>query len=260
MSYLARVMLALVLLPTVCFADAEALINRRLAYRETILGQRAPQAVERLVKDEHTVVTFVADLPPDHAKTHFFIDVDWKFDYKYKALEEGDARELELTVSNVRLQIAERHVVRLPLAFHRADVWETQLLLHEFDHVAVSGDQRIRLLLAEVCGKLPTIAVQLVDDKKPDDAFLGKLVNKEINRRKDAVVNLARANYVLLDKVSEHGKVPVPQRERFFTQLFTRANLRQHRFPYLEQVSKLLESEAYRAVKPKHLKADPAAR
>ena len=73
-------------------------------------------------------------------------------------------------------------------------------------------------------------------------------------------LELARANYVLLDKVSDHGQIPIPQREQFFAQLFTRANLQRNRFPFLDQVSKLLESEAYRAVKPKNLTADPAAR
>ena len=89
---------------------------------------------------------------------------------------------------------------------------------------------------------------------------MGSLVNKEVTRRKDAVIEVARANYVLLDKVSDHGQIPIPDRQRFFAQLFMTANLRQHRFPYLSQVSKLLASDAYRAVKPKHLKADPAER
>lgn len=260
MNCLARVLLAIVLLPVVTFGDADALINPRLAYRETILGQRAPKAVERLVKDEQTVVTFVADLPEGKGKTNFFIDVDWKYNYNYKILQQGDARRLELTVIDLRLQFSERHVVQMPLAYHHAEVWDTQLLLHEFDHVALSGDQRIKLLLDELCGKLPTITVKLAGDKKPDDAFLGETVNDEITRREQAVLDLVRANYVLLDKVSDHGRVPIPNREQFFAQLFTRTNLQQHRFPYLKQVSKLLDSEAYRAVKPNHLKTDPAAR
>jgi hypothetical protein len=260
MTCLARVLLAVMLLPNVCLGDVDALVDGRLVYRETILGRRAPKGVERLVKDEQTVVTFVADLPEGKGKTNFFIDVDWKYNYNYKILQQGDARQLELTVIDLRLQFSERHVVQMPLAYHRADVWETQLLLHEFDHVALSGDQRIKLLLDEVCGNLPTITVKLAGDEKPDDAFLGERVNDEITRREKAVLNLVRANYLLLDKVSDHGRVPIPNREQFFAQLFTRANLQQHRFPYLEQVSKLLDSEAYRAVKLKHLKTDPAAR
>lgn len=257
---LTAMLLAAALLPNVCWGDAEALINRRFAYRETILDQRAPPALERLVKEERTVVTFVEDLPATEGKTHFFIDADWTFDFSYKITPQPDDRQVAVTVSNLRLTFSERHVVRMPLAFHRADAWETQLLLHEFDHVAVSGDDRIRLLLDEVCGNLPTLTAPLRGADKPDEARLSELVNNEINRRQQAVIALVRANYVLLDKVSEHGQIPVPQRERFFAQLFTRANLQQNRFPYLQQVSKLLESEAYLAVKPKHLKADPAAR
>ena len=260
MNRLALVLLAAVLLPNLCFGDADALINRRFAYGETILGQRAPAAIERLIKGEQAVVTFVDDLPPNKGKTHFFINVDWKFNYRYEILTKDNARQVALTVTNVRLKIAQRHVVRMPLAFHHADVWETQLLLHEFDHVALSGDARIRLLLQEVCGRLPPITAELAGNKEPDDAFLSELVNKEIKRREQSVSELVKANYVLLDKVSKHGKIPTPQREQFFTRLFTRANLQQNRFPYIEQVGKLLASEAYRAVKPKHLKTDPAAR
>ena len=260
MNCLARMLIAVALLPTASFGDADAIINRRLAYRETILDQRAPMAIERLVKGEQTVVTFVDDLPADKAKTHFFIDVDWKYDYTYKIRQQNGTRQVALTVTDIQLEITVRHVVQMPLAFHHVGIWETQLLLHEFDHVALSGDTRIRRLLKEVCGNLSTITATQTGSSKPKDAFLAELINKEITRREEGVLDLVRSNYVLLDKVSDHGRISIPNRSQFFAQLFTQANLQQHRFPFLEQVSKLLASEAYREVKPKNLPTDPAAR
>lgn len=261
MNGFARTLLLVLLLTQVgSSADLDALINRDLAFRDTILGQHAPAAISRLIKGEATVVTFVPDLPDREGKTHFHIDLDWKYDFKYRTKKTKDAVEVTLSVSNLRVDVDIRHVVRMPKAYYRDDIWQTQLLLHEFDHVAVSGDGRVRMLLDELCGKLPQLRAKLTSGDRPSDAFCRAVINREFARRKDAVIALIGANYVLLDKVSDHGRRVVPDRKQFFTRLYTQRNLEERRFPYLQAVSKLLESDAYRAVKAKNLVKDPTER
>jgi hypothetical protein len=52
-----------------------------------------------------------------------------------------------------------------------------------------------------------------------------------------------------LDKISEHGKKPIPDRERFFLQLYGPENLRKQKFAYMKEVGSLLNSKGY--AKPK---------
>lgn len=240
-------------------ADASALINRDLVFRTEILDQRAPDAVQRLITNKDAVITFVGDLAKEHGKTHFFMNVDWKFDYKYRTRTQANSVEVTLEASNIRVECKTRHIVRMPLAYHRVDVWQTQLLLHELDHVAVSGDDRVQMLLEALCSNLPPITTKLMSGTKPSDKFCVAAISQEINRRRNAVIELARANYVLLDKLTEHGQRPVPNRLRFFAGLYTERNLEQNRFPFAKEVATLLESEEYRAVKPPNLATDPTA-
>ena len=65
------------LLPAVAKADADGLINKQLAFRDTILGQPAPRALRGLIKEGDVTVTFVTDLRASEGKTHYFFDVDF---------------------------------------------------------------------------------------------------------------------------------------------------------------------------------------
>ena len=240
--------------------DFDSLINLELAFRDTILDTPAPQHYQALIRDGETTITFVGDLPGTVGKTDFFLDLDWSYDYRYTAEIIDGNTSVAVNAMNIQLKPRLRHVIRLPVAFHHAGVWATPLLAHEFDHVAVSLDPRPRALLVHLCRNLPTYRFTINGQTKPSDEPMREGINREIRRRQSAVLDLLRANYVALDKVSKHGRQAIEQRDEFFETLYTRQNLEAAGFPFLRQADSLLASQSYQRLGPRHLASPPAAR
>ena len=242
--------------PVAHCAEAADLINEALAFRTVIKDQTAPAGIASLIKLGDVTTTFVDDLAA-RGVTHFLIDFDWTFDYRYKILERHGGRQLKLTAENIKPKITLRHVVRMPRSYYRSSVWESQLMRHEFDHVAASADPRPLLLLRHLLRSISVIDHALQATGKPSSELCSKLINAELNRREQAVSALIRANYELLDKVSKHGTLRVPNRNAFFARLYTKPNLEEMRFPFVKEVVHLLETDVYRLAKLPHLAADP---
>jgi hypothetical protein len=124
--------------------------------------------------------------------------------------------------------------------------WNDPLLRHEFDHVAVSTDPRAALLAEHLLRKIRKLTVA-IDPRQPvDSQHVDQIVLEEIGRRREAVVDLIRANYLRLDEVTRHGARPLADRESFFKSLYTESELRKSGFRYLAEAANLLGSAAYR--------------
>ena len=243
------------------YADGfDSLINLELAFRDKILDQPAPNCYQALIRDGETTISFVRDFPDSIGKTDFFLNSDWSYNYRYTNRATETGTEVSVTALNIKIAPRLRHLIRLPLAWYQAEVWESRLLSHEFDHVAVSLDPRPRALLVHLCSKLPTHRFSIGAEEKPSDKQLRQRIDREIQRRVSAVLDLVRANYVLLDKVSRNGQVAMRDRNAFFKRLYTRSNLEATEFPFRQEVAPLLESERYRQLRPRHVPVDPTAR
>ncbi|MDA1053555.1 MAG: hypothetical protein O3C40_24165 [Planctomycetota bacterium] len=239
--------------------DFDSLINLELAFRDTILDQPAPRHYQSLIRDGETTITFVRDLPGRVGKTDFLLNLDWSYDYRYATQTTDGITEVSVTPRNIKLTPRLRHVIRMPVAFYHAEVWESQLLGHEFDHVSVSLDPRPRALLLHLCSDLPTYRFSMEGTEKPSDARMREGINREIQRRQSAILDLLRANYVALDKVSQHGRTAMEDRSDFFESLYTRPTLEASGFPFLKEVRSVLESDEYRQLRSRHVPADPVA-
>ena len=155
--------------------------------------------------------------------------------------------------ANVRVE----HVVRLPIKYKTDTVWNGRLLRHEFDHVAVSLDPRPVLLVQHLCQNLPPVERTLAAGEEPSDVVYKRIINEEFDRRLKAVNALLQANYVLLDQISKHGTIPIPKRAEFFRKLYTKENLAEQKFPFVEDAIPLLESPSYQQAELRFLPRDP---
>lgn len=239
--------------PTARADDLDSLINLELAFRDTILQTPAPKRFQQLIRDGETTITFVDDFSDSVGKTDFFLNLDWSFKYRYKTQTTDSVTSVLVTPENVKLQPRVRHVIRMPVALYNAQVWESHLLAHEFDHVAISLDPRPRALLVHLCGNLPTYQFPTNGSEKPSDQQMRERINNDIKSRESAVLDLLRANYVALDKVSKHGGVAIQDRRAFFASLYSRSNLEATKFAYLREVASLLESDQYRDLRPRQV-------
>ena len=123
--------------------------------------------------------------------------------------------------------------------------WHNRLLDHEYDHVAVSSDDRVVKLLKHLASNFVIKDIQVGSRDKITKAFLRARINDQLGKYENAIEQSVRSNYKLLDKMSIHGKKAIPDRDLFFSQLYGPANLRRHKFPYLQRVRSLLDSKDY---------------
>jgi hypothetical protein len=214
---------------------------------------------------EHGRVNVVYESEPEFVKAgrgwaDFHVQLRYSFQYDATKTRKGGRWHVKLAITKLDTKIELTHLIRLPLTFQSPDVWHSRILRHEFDHVAVSLDPRAMLLLTHLLDHLPEIERTLEPTESPTQELLNKLVDDEIVKRRQAVVELMRQNNLRLDKLSAHGAQPVPERAAFFAQLYTKENLAETKFPYVEPVLDLLETPEFQRAKLPFLTADPAGR
>ena len=224
---------------------------------------KAPKELRPLIQDGTITLVFNSDpefVKANIGKAHFYLRMTQKFGYGFSKSKKNEQWQVKVTPKNVEATVRVEHVVRLPVKYKAETVWKGRLLRHEFDHVAISLDPRPALLLEHLCRNLPPLDRTLAAGEEPSDAVYKRIINEEIDRRRDAVNELIQANYVLLDQVSKHGSIPIPKRAEFFGKLFTKENLAEQKFPYVADVLALLDSPAYQRAELRFLARDPTAK
>ncbi len=189
----------------------------------------------------------------------FHVQIRSSFKYDLKKTRQNGRWNVTLDITKLEPKIELTHLIRLPSTFKSPDVWSSRVLRHEFDHIAVSLDPRAMLLLRHLLVHLPEIERTLEPKETPTNDVLNKLVDEEVVKRRQAVVELMKQNNQQLDKLGAHGAELVPNRATFFTQLYTKENLAEMKFPFIEQVLDLLETAEYRQAESPFLARDPAA-
>ena len=219
----------------------------------------APQELKRLI--DAGKVKIVYDSEEDFTKAErgwadFQINLRYSFKYSLTKSRKNGRWQVRLAITKLEPKIELTHLIRLPESIRSPQVWQGRILWHEFDHVAVSVDPRARLLLRHLLKRLRVIERTLDGNEEPSDEVLSKLIEDEITKRRQVVVELMRQNNVLLDKVGAHGAQTVPDRIAFFTKLYTKEHLAEQNFPLMDQVLDLFERPEYRDVELPFLRRD----
>lgn len=229
---------------------------------EPIPDDSAPKDLKRLIADGKVKVVYDSD--PEFVQAargwaDFHVRLEQSFKYNLAKSRKNGRWQVEVTVTKLEYKIELTHLIRLPASFKSPDIWQSQILRHEFDHVAVSLDPRAMRLLRHLIEHLPTIERTLEPKETPSNARINQLINEEIDRRREAVIELMRQNNRLLDKVGVHGAQPVPDRAPFFAKLYTKEHLAEQKFPFVDEVLDLLETPDYENAELPFLPRDPAS-
>jgi len=182
---------------------------------------------------------------PFPGMTDFRLQVRHRYRYTTAVQGRGRDRVVEIKITFASIESEFRHKILLPQRYDHDELWSEQLVRHEFDHVAVSADPRIDLLVDHLYQNLSPLRLPLPRGPVPGDGALQRYINAEIARRRKGVLDLIESNYQLLDKVSRHGREEIPEREAFFESLYSKANLDRHGFPFTGDLLPLLRTEAY---------------
>jgi hypothetical protein len=210
--------------------DADDSYMRRLALEGNVTSLR--QAVS---------------MPGLDANTQFELTATVKWTYEIEILQRGGTSELRLTPHFTRNACAVRHVLRLPEGEDLDSRRYRVLLLHEYDHVAISTDERPRILMKKLVEGIGTMKMAWSGPIPPPEKDMNALIAAQIEARKSAIVQLIEDAYRRLDKASDHGRKAHFDRSVFFGSVYTPAHLKSVGFRFLGDALEIANSPEYLA-------------
>ena len=211
-----------------------------------------PEYFERLIKEAN--VTFKFYDPVREPRTHrgyttFHLDVRYRSSYSYRWTDRPGVRllQVEPKIGPITYQLTNE--VQLPHSLNTDRRWTNSLVKHEFDHVAMTVDPRVRMLIEYLCHRVSGFSHRLPANGQVNDALVERLIAQRVDPRYGAVIDMLLANEKEFDVVTSHGLRELPDRAAYFQSLFTEENLKQFKFPYLSEVRPLLRKKSYREAK-----------
>lgn len=215
------------------------------------LAQAAPPApppFDRLLQEGAVELVFY-----DPAKvqrefpgtTTFHLSTEWKLDVNYTSRRRGKDIEVNVRARVHSITTKLVHRVELPEDYDHPQLWQTSLARHELDHVLLSTDPRVRILNEASLQSLKQYRFELPPGQKLTDQLVTEKLQAACNARHTAVTDLMQALQQRLDRVSRNGNRTIDDRRTFFREAYGKELLAELKFPYLEDVLKVVESKEY---------------
>ena len=186
-------------------------------------------------------------------------DFHWDIQQKFEFNTSRKAREFTITVTKVDFKIQLTHLIRIPATFRSPSIWTGSLMRHEFDHVAISLDSRPRRLIEHLMQNLPVIKYPLKNGESASTELAVKIINTHLDQRINVVREVMKLNNQTADRISQHGTIPVPKRREFFESLYSKENLADSKFPFIDECLRLLESREHQEAPRPFLRLDPTS-
>ncbi len=142
-----------------------------------------------------------------------------------------------------------QHKISLSESYRPSKPWVSALLLHEFDHVAVSTDPRLAAIVESLENSDIVVKVKEASDQRALRATIDQAVDEYTRNFRVAIEKLVNKCYVKLDGESQNGLKLIDARSEFFQSLYSVETLRREEFPYLDQALKAIERVQDRSLK-----------
>lgn len=211
-----------------------------------------PPYFKRLIEAGNVEFKFYdpRETPREHlGHTESKLHVRHRSSFQFDWTDGRGVRHLTIRTTISKISPRLTHAITLPEWLNSDRRWNDRLLKHEFDHVAISCDPRVLMLVEHLYNGVDAIHRTVPARTRIDNSFVGELVNEQLALRLEAMIEAMQANQNLLDEVTRHGLRPLADRKKFFGSLYTGPNLKKTGFPYLGEVRDVLTSKAYTEAK-----------
>lgn len=155
--------------------------------------------------------------PPDHPANVGGLDADTNFQisfrYRCRSKWQPDSQSgtVRIQVSFSRIDWNPSHTIWLRHPPAAESFWDDPLVLHEFDHVRISGDPRMEKLFRKKLRDQPVITVPIKSDQVVDQAFIDRLVDQHVSEVFQKIQGLIGVRYRELDRVTANGRRKIPE-------------------------------------------------
>jgi len=181
------------------------------------------------------------------ALTAFQLKVTYDARIRYDWIAQGNQNQgwkarIVANVPKPKFQL--EHQVILPSTFQPVDPWESALMKHEFDHVAISTDPRLLKVMERVFKRKWVLTEEWDQVSRPTDADVKSCVEQMLAREVKNCEQLIQQQYDWLDLQTISGSQSLDSRMSFFQELYSFQGLERCSFARRDLVKGYLERNA----------------
>lgn len=180
------------------------------------------------------------------ALTAFHFKFTYRTHYRWPSSSRSTVggRSIKLLVRFTEFDWEIEHRIMLSERFRPTKPWETPLLRHEFDHVAVSTDPRLLAMLASLDKAEVPIPVEVEQGITLSSKQIDEAIHAYVVRFQKALEDLVNDRYRQLDRESKDGLKFIADRSAFFQSLYTSEGLENEKFEFLDLVKPAVKKTA----------------
>ncbi len=181
------------------------------------------------------------------ALTAFQLKVTYDARIRYDWIAQGNQNQpwkarIIANVPKPRIQLD--HQVIIPSTFQPTEAWESALMKHEFDHVAISTDPRLLKIMERIFKRKWVFTEGWDQPSRPTDADVQSRVEQLLAREVKNCEQLIQQQYDWLDLQTISGSQSLDSRMSFFQELYSFQGLGRCSFARRDLVKEYLERNA----------------
>jgi len=196
-----------------------------------------------------------------NAVTVFKVLVDLTFSTNFKVTPSNTGKShVRFTVRYGKPKFRMEHTILIRSTLRPVDPWKDIVLQHEMDHVAISTDPRLALMVNYLYSE-PQTWDQLIESTNPPSSAT---IDEQVQRRSKILIEqIERAiqiQYDLLDQKTNQGMSSIAKRSDFFWSLYSHDLFKDPRLPDLNSVKQRTIERSTDAVASKiemHYRIEP---
>ncbi len=158
------------------------------------------------------------------ALTVFQFSIDYDFKFRHQLLgydHESQAWQAKIVAWMEQPKVKLDHKVFFQSTFAPALPWESKLLRHEFDHVAISTDPRMLKIIKRSLQQRRQWVAKWQQIIAPTELEIRKNIMETFTAEVRALEQLVQSQYDYLDRESNQGLSAINSRTDFFKGLYT---------------------------------------
>ena len=167
-----------------------------------------PEEFQRLIESAN--VSFAFYDPRQQPRrlqghTSYHLELSHECSYRYQGSDRNSGLRVVLRLTFQKIACHVENVVELPARLDTPRKWNDALVAHEFDHVALTVDPRLRMLAEQLYRSVSPLVLDVDRETPVDRAYLESQVDDSLAPRRQAILDLLIANQQYLDEVTQHG-------------------------------------------------------
>ena len=152
----------------------------------------------------------------------FVIDYDFKFRHQFLGYDkQTQVWQAKIVAWMDQPKVKLDHKICLQSTFAPPSPWESVLLRHEFDHVAISTDPRLIKIIKRALQQRRQWIAKWEQPTAPTEQDIRKNILETIVSEVTTLERLVQSQYDLLDKETNQGLSDISKRSEFFRRLYS---------------------------------------